>query len=275
MLAWRMRRRPEVTTLSMRSPEGETLARLYGHGLALSAAMSETGEFLWTPTGVAALSGTSAPGLNATLAWAGCGPDELDRLVDYVRARGLSANHLLSAGAGESLAAHAVARRLVPSGATPILTLSVADAPSAPGARFAGEVARACTWPEVRDEAAPLVAEAFSIPHEAMRLLVSARAVAAEGLDVFLARRDGVALSTVYTTTHGSAVGIWNMATPVRYQRQGAGRAVLEGALAHHAARGARLFFLGATPAGMALYRRLGFRLATALTAWTLAPAPV
>lgn len=256
------------------APEGESLARLYGHGLALSATMSETGEFLWTPHGIASLSGTSAPGLNVTLAWAGCGPDELDRLVYHVRARGLSANHLLSAAAGDSLATYAATRRLVPAGATPILTLAAADAPTRPSP-FDGEVAQARTWPEVRDEAAPLVAEAFSIPREAMRLMVSARAAAGEGMDVFLARRDGVAVSTVYTTTHGGAVGIWNMATAPRYQRQGAGRAVLEGALAHHAARGARLFFLGATPAGMALYRQLGFRLATALTAWTLAPAPV
>lgn len=254
---------------------GETLARLYGYGLAVSSAMAEAGEFLWTPFGVASLSGVRAPGLNVTLAWAGCGAGELDRLVDYVHARGLSANHLLSVGAGESLGPHAAAHRLVPAGATPILTLAASDAPRGPSGAFPGDVSRAATWPEVRDEAAPLVAEAFGIPGDAMVRLVSPRAVERAGLDVFLARRDGTALSTVYTTSHGSAVGIWNMATPPRYQRQGAGRAALEGALAYHRARGAAFFFLGATPAGMPLYRRLGFRMATALTAWTFAAAPV
>lgn len=254
--------------------EGEALARLYGYGLALSAAMSEAGEFLWTPFGVASLSGTSVPGLNVTLAWAGCTVDELDRLVEYVQQRGLSANHLLSAGAGASLGAHAALRRLVPAGATPILTLDASALAAHPSA-FDGTVARAAAWPEVRDEAAPLVAEAFGIPPAAMRRLVSPRAVERSGLDVFVARREGRAWSTVFTTTHGSAVGIWNMATSPSLQRHGAGRAVLAEALAYHARLGARLFFLGATPAGMPLYRRLGFRMATALTSWVLAQAPV
>ena len=262
-----------MTSLVSDMAEGEVLARLYGHGLALSAAMSEAGEFLWTPVGVAALSGVSAPGLNVTLAWDGSTAEDLDRLVDYVRLRGLSANHMLSVRAGETLGRHAAARHLVPAGATPILTLSAADCPGRASGGY--EVSRATTWPEVRDEAAPLVGEAFAIPREAMVRLVSPRAVEGIGLDVFLARRAGAALSTVYTTSHGGAVGIWNMATPQRYQRQGAGRAALEGALAYHAARGAAFFFLGATPAGLPLYRHVGFRMATALTAWTFAPAPV
>lgn len=250
----------------MPSAEGEALAGLYAQGLALAAAMSENGEVWWTSSGLVSLSGTDAPGLNVIMAWQGCDADRFDRLLGYVRERGLTANHLLSAAAGQALAPHVSRRGLVPAGVTPILTLDAAHAPA--GAAAQAGSGRVTAWSEVRDEAAPLVAEAFGIPPDAMRRLVSERTVGDTGLDVFLARRDGVAVSTVFTTRHGRAVGIWNMATPERYQRQGNGRAALEAALAYHRALGARVFYLGATPAGLRLYRQLGFRLVTALTAW-------
>jgi Tat protein secretion system quality control protein TatD with DNase activity len=48
--------------------------------------------------------------------------------------------------------------------------------------------------------------------------------------------------------------------TPPEQQRQGAGRATLEAAMAYHRAQGTSIFYLGATEAGKPLYERTGFR---------------
>jgi GNAT superfamily N-acetyltransferase len=246
----------------------ENVARLYGWGLALTVSFGQGGEILWTPVGVATLSGSDAPGLNSSLVWSAASPADYERLVAFIHGRGRTGNHVMVQDAVEALAPHALRHGLVPAGRMPLLVLTPQRPPPMPD--WDGEVERVQRWETVRDEATPLVAEAFDLPLEAMRALVGPLTAADCGLDVFVARRDGVAVSTVYTTRQGGAVGIWNLATPPRWQRQGAGRAVLAAAIAHHMASGARLFYLSATRAGISLYIRLGFMPATTLVAWSL-----
>jgi len=49
-------------------------------------------------------------------------------------------------------------------------------------------------------------------------------------------------------------------ATPERHQRQGIGRAVLQGIMGHHLAHGVSRFYLGATEAGFRLYEQLHYQ---------------
>ncbi len=87
-------------------------------------------------------------------------------------------------------------------------------------------------------------------------------------MDYFIARSEGAIWSFVQTTRMGSYVGIWSMATPPEYQRQGAGRALLQAVLAYHQERGADFFYLMASSAGRALYQGVGFQETTRLTCW-------
>jgi GNAT superfamily N-acetyltransferase len=89
----------------------------------------------------------------------------------------------------------------------------------------------------------------------------------------FLARLDGVPVSAVTVTRSGQIAGIWSMGTARSYQGQGAGRAVLEHAIAYEQGRGAEWFFLGASDEGRPLYEKLGFREVARAGLWTHDPA--
>jgi len=88
------------------------------------------------------------------------------------------------------------------------------------------------------------------------------------GIESFIARRDGVPISSVWTTRGGATVGIWTMATAPEQQRQGAGHALLTQVIASHVARGATLFYLMATETGFPLYQRIGFQTVANPAVW-------
>jgi GNAT superfamily N-acetyltransferase len=104
-----------------------------------------------------------------------------------------------------------------------------------------------------------LVAEAFSLDPTLVKRAVPKSALATEGLEAWLAEQDGEAVGTGTMIRTGDHVGVYSMGTPERNQRQGIGRAVLETAMAHHLARGAKTFTLEATEAGFHLYEQLGY----------------
>ncbi len=120
----------------------------------------------------------------------------------------------------------------------------------------------------VLTEAIPLAARTFGLPTAAVARVYNSQALTLPGVDYFIARREGTIWSFVQTTRMGSYVGIWSMATPPEYQRQGAGRALLQAVLAHHQERGADFFYLIASSAGRALYQGVGFQETTRLTCW-------
>ncbi len=86
--------------------------------------------------------------------------------------------------------------------------------------------------------------------------------------NLFLAYRDDERFSAVTTTGSGETIGIWSMATPIAKQRQGAGRAALEQAMAWHLDRGATTFYLMATDEGIRLYEQTGYRTVTETPIW-------
>ncbi len=65
----------------------------------------------------------------------------------------------------------------------------------------------------------------------------------------FLAWREEVAWSAVIATRVGTDIGIWAMGTPPRFQRQGAGRALLGSVMSRFAPEGAQRCFLFPSPA--------------------------
>jgi GNAT superfamily N-acetyltransferase len=109
------------------------------------------------------------------------------------------------------------------------------------------------------DEVCRLVAAGFSLD-EAAVLRALPRGAYGEGVEAWVACRDGELLGTGSLIRTGDHVGVYMMATPERNQRQGVGRAVLETAMAHHLEHGATTFTLEATEAGFHLYEQLGYR---------------
>jgi GNAT superfamily N-acetyltransferase len=86
--------------------------------------------------------------------------------------------------------------------------------------------------------------------------------------NLFVAYRGDEPFSAVTTTGCGEVIGIWSMATPTAKQRQGAGRAALEQAMAWHLNRGATAFYLMATDEGIRLYEQTGYRTVTETPIW-------
>ena len=119
-------------------------------------------------------------------------------------------------------------------------------------------------------KAVPLIARTFGLPAPAVARIYNPETLALPGVDYFIACREGEIWSSVQTTRIGTQVGIWSMATPPEYQRQGAGRALLQAVLDHHRQRGADLFYLISSSAGHALYQRLGFQDTGRLSAWII-----
>lgn len=119
-------------------------------------------------------------------------------------------------------------------------------------------------------KAVPLIARTFGLPAPAVARIYHPETLALPGVDYFIACREGEIWSSVQTTRIGTQVGIWSMATPPEFQRQGAGRALLQAVLAHHRQRGADLFYLISSSAGHALYQGIGFQDTGRLSAWVI-----
>ena len=141
------------------------------------------------------------------------------------------------------------------------------DEPIEPTGSEAVVVERA-SGPEAALQSARVLCAAFNMPEESVLRALPASILESPGLDVFLASRDDRGVGSVTLTHHGDTVGIWAMGTDPEVQKRGIGRRLLSTAIAAARSRGARQFFLGATPAGYRLYESLGFETRVVTTVW-------
>ncbi len=222
------------------------------------------------PGGWLALSGEPVADFNlAYVDDSPAAPDHLRAVAGVIQGRQLPAIVLLASAVSDRLAPTATQLGLHLVGALPLMVrpASAGLGHQDPDGRYHVELV---TTPEALREVCVLASEAFELPLDSLVRVLDPHVLAAPDIDVFLARRDGQPVSTVLTTRTGDVVGIWNMGTPPRYQRQGAGRATLEAVMASHRERRARLFYLGATPAGKPLYDRVGFQTVEETPIWIL-----
>jgi ribosomal protein S18 acetylase RimI-like enzyme len=81
---------------------------------------------------------------------------------------------------------------------------------------------------------------------------------------------DGEPVSTTAIVMGGDALGVYNVATLPGHQRRGYGEAVMRHALAEAQRRhGIERSVLQSTPAGYALYERMGYRTVTSVTVYS------
>ena len=90
------------------------------------------------------------------------------------------------------------------------------------------------------------------------------------GADAWLLREHatGRAVATLVATADPDLVGVWSMATAPDRQREGHGTSLLRAVLGHYALEGAKTACLVSTPAGVSLYRKVGFQPVEHLQVW-------
>jgi ribosomal protein S18 acetylase RimI-like enzyme len=112
-------------------------------------------------------------------------------------------------------------------------------------------------------DASVVMFEAFGIPFGVLDVFEERFSGYAIGPDavqqVFVARRDGEAVSTALGFILDGVVGIYNVATRPSRERLGAGTAVTRATIDDAVARGATAALLESSQAGYQVYERLGF----------------
>lgn len=112
---------------------------------------------------------------------------------------------------------------------------------------------------------------AFDLPSDLYGRVVTPRLLRDPAVAAYLFRLDGAAVGCVCVVDDEGLIGISGMATLPELQGRGIGGRLLEHVLAEYR-DGARAFFLTASEAGQRLYRRHGFAVVDAATAWVVSP---
>jgi hypothetical protein len=130
------------------------------------------------------------------------------------------------------------------------------------------ELRAPATGPKIlRADSAELLAQAlavgasgFGAPPALIASVYSIEVAQLEGLETYLARVDGVDVSTAVGFTVDKGTAIFSVATPEQHRGRGYGAAVTAAAVQGGFGRGAELAGLQSSPLGESVYRRLGFR---------------
>jgi GNAT superfamily N-acetyltransferase len=248
-------------------------SRLFGEVFALAFRNADGYEAHLWPHATLALTGARDVWWG-NVAVIGDDPQPEDRLrhaVAVFRERALPGWMLFADTVADRLAPLAASVGLRDGGTCPVMVYRPPTRPPDSGAAHGFGVGRVHDEAGVR-EANLLAAAAYDSPVDAINRIWGPLLLEMPGFDLFVARRDGVPISTVMTIRHNAGVGIWTMATPPALQRQGGGRAVLEYAIGYHMDRGADTFYLGGFEAGKRLYDQIGFQTVSVFQVW-IAPS--
>lgn len=241
------------------------LWQAYGEATAIQLRDAPDREVRLSAAGWLALSGE--PQGWFSFAYVGEG-DRAASLVDEyaaaIRARGGRATIFLPRPTPAAVADAARAAGWHPLGTSPLMVCS-------PGAQSNDDgdfaIERVATGRQLA-ELQRLIAAGFGVPLGSAALIFTARQLEGPGLDIFVARRGELGVSTATLARSGPVAGIFGVATPPEHRGQGAARAVLRHAVAHAGRHGVRTCYLAASEAGRPLYERLGFRTVAEVAAW-------
>jgi ribosomal protein S18 acetylase RimI-like enzyme len=109
-------------------------------------------------------------------------------------------------------------------------------------------------------QALAVAAEGFAVPPELFAPLYDLAFLGVDGVAYYLGRVGDTDVTTGTGFTIGDAVGIFSIATPPQHRGRGYGAAVTVQAVRDGFRAGAEFAWLGSSPSGYPVYRRLGFR---------------
>jgi GNAT superfamily N-acetyltransferase len=190
----------------------------------------------------------------------------LEECLETARERGCPLTVRFTPRAAEALAADAPRLGLAPLGQMPLMTLR-------PKSAF--DEADDCTIERAPDRATigrtvTMLAQEMGIPADPLRRVFDPDTMAARGLNMFVALKDGAVVSTVTIMQAAGVAGIWAMATAPDHRRRGHGRALLAKVINGYRERGIARFYLHASEAGRPLYESLGFETVGSYSVWEL-----
>lgn len=116
-----------------------------------------------------------------------------------------------------------------------------------------------------------ICAEAFGLDRKVLAVLDDPKMLDVPGFAFHLGLVDGRAIGTAMTCCIGGVVLIFNVATRPSHRRRGIGEAMTRCAVNHGIDAGCELAFLQASPDGLPLYERMGFRHVMEMATWSLA----
>ena len=146
-----------------------------------------------------------------------------------------------------------------------LLAPLVATPPAVPGLEIRRVVDPATLW-TFND----LCAEAFGLDRPILSIFDDPKMLEAPGFGFHLGLVDGLAIATAMTCCIDSVVLIFNVATRPSHRRRGIGEAMTWCAVNHGLEVGCDLAFLQASPDGLPLYERMGFRHAIEMETWSV-----
>jgi ribosomal protein S18 acetylase RimI-like enzyme len=114
-------------------------------------------------------------------------------------------------------------------------------------------------------------AQVFELDRSALAVLDDPRMLDLPGFAFHLGFLDGLAVGTVMTCCIDGVALVFNVATLPGHRRRGIGEAMTWTAVNHGVEAGCDRAFLQATPDGLPLYERMGFRRAVEMRTWSLA----
>ena len=200
-----------------------------------------------------ASSGEPVANLNYSALWGAASDEDVDQLMEHLG--DLDAMIVVSEASTDRLGPKLKEAGLLFGGACPLMTVELtATAPDEGPYRI-----EAVRDPEHLGVMVDALADAYSLAAKHTSAAFGVAILAEPDTTPFLAWREGEAHSAVIATRIGSDVGIWAMGTPARFQRQGAGGALLGTVMSRLATGGAKRCFLFPSPAGRRLYDALGF----------------
>ncbi len=133
----------------------------------------------------------------------------------------------------------------------------LAPGPPAP----TGLIARPVTDPATRLDFAHLCVQVFGMPAIVAEQVYTEEDFWSGGFRAWVGYVDGRAVATAAAETSAGVVGLYSVATAGDQQRRGYGESITRTALRHaSAASGCHRTILQSTPAGLPLYRKMGYR---------------
>lgn len=105
-----------------------------------------------------------------------------------------------------------------------------------------------------------ILAETFGMPLDAVRAFALERLIDDPNAHMYLGRLDGTVVTTATSLHIDDAAGVFQVGTLEQHRGKGLGNVMTGHVIKAAAARGARIAFLQASPMGLPVYEKMGFR---------------